>query len=285
MTDLTELPESVAEQAAQMERLNQRQKEYYEADGGDLTHAGNVVTRVWTSFRGRVTQYRNAIGVKQDMRALHYRWFGDLTGCDVMELGCASGNKVSRDLAAQAQSYLGVDLNSVGVGRLNEMLAKHQLPNGKAVTADFLSQDFSYGPFDVVYAQGVLHHFRYFDAFLKILHSRLKPGGRVVAWDPLQTALLPRMVRAAYRPFQSDADWEWPFTKETYRKFDQYFDVAEVQGMMGWAKWGIPLVPFSPNLAEKVGKPLHQRDMRVANQRSRALWRCMNVATLLVRKD
>jgi 2-polyprenyl-3-methyl-5-hydroxy-6-metoxy-1,4-benzoquinol methylase len=268
-----------------MERLNTAQKDYYEADGGDLSNVGNIVTKSWTRIRGRVAKYRTEIGVKSEMRRLHYQWLGDLTGCRVMELGCASGNSVSRYLAEHADSYLGVDLNAVGVAKLKATLSEYGLSKGDAVAADFLSSDFEHGPFDVIYAQGVLHHFQHFDAFLKVLHSRLSPGGRVVAFDPIQTALIPRMVRAAYRPFQSDADWEWPFTKKSFLQIEEHFEIQAMQGLMGWSKWPILLLPFSFDLAVAVGRPLHARDLRFANQQNRSMWRCMNVATLLVRKD
>lgn len=271
-------------QSKEMQRLNIEQKAYYEEHAGNLRKSGNVVTRTWTAVRNRVARYRNEVGIKQDMRNLHYEWFGDLSGCDTMELGCASGNSVSCYLAEHSASYLGVDLSSVGVANLNQRLAEKNLP-GHAVSADFLADDFGHGPFDVIYAQGVLHHFEHFETFLQILHSRLKPGGRVVAFDPLQTALLPRVVRAAYRPFQSDADWEWPFSKQTFENMEQYFEIKELQGMMGWSKWGILALPFGVSFAAKVGRKLHQKDMRSAKTRSRALWRCMNVATLLIRKD
>lgn len=276
------MSENSTSETEYMERLNKSQKEYYEAEGGILRNRGNVVTRTWTAVRGRVANYRTSIGVKEDMRKLHFRWFGDLSNCEVMELGCASGNSVSRYLAEHAKSYLGVDLNSVGVERLKKMLQESQLP-GTAVAVDFLSKDFTYGPFDVIYAQGVLHHFRYFDAFLKVLSERMKPGGRVVAFDPLQTAWVPRVVRAAYRPFQSDADWEWPFHKKTFDLLEKHFEIRELQGFMGWSKWGILALPLGNKIANRIGCRLHNWDMQYAKSRSRPLWRCMNVATLLIK--
>tara|TARA_R110002049_G_scaffold285698_2_gene466846 strand:+ start:66547 stop:67419 length:873 start_codon:yes stop_codon:yes gene_type:complete len=284
-TDTQKTGTAVAEEAAEMERLNERQRTYYEQCEGELSEAGNTVTRSWALLRDRVAQYRVEIGVKQDIRSLHMQWLGDLAGCRTMELGCSAGNNVSMHMAKEADSYLGVDLNSVGIERLKQKFVERDLPKGDAVAADFLSPDFQPEPFDVIFAHGVLHHFRYFDAFLEILHSRLKPGGRVIAFDPLQTAMLPRLIRYAYRPFQSDADWEWPFNRKTFPAMERYFDVAALQGTMGWAKWGIPLLPISFGLAVKVGRPLHGRDMRMATSRSRHLWRCMNVATLLVRKE
>ncbi len=71
----------------EMENVNAVQKKYYEAEAGDLRHQGNLVTRSWTAVRDRVSQYRNEIGVKRDLRSLQYSWFGDLAGCRVMELG------------------------------------------------------------------------------------------------------------------------------------------------------------------------------------------------------
>ena len=273
------------EQTKQMEELNHRQKDYYETSEGVLSNTGNLATQTWTWLRNRVANYRVEIGMKKDVRSLFVDWLGDLSGKRVMELGCASGNSMSMRMATEAESYLGVDLSRVGTDRLREKLRAENIDGAEAVSADFLSADFSPEPFDVIYAHGVLHHFEHFEAFLKVLHARLKPEGRVIAFDPLQTALLPRIVRAIYRPFQSDADWEWPFTRRTFTTIEKYFDILALQGTMGAAKWPIMCLPFSRSLAVKLGTPLHQRDMRLAIEQSRHLWRCMNVASHLQRKE
>jgi hypothetical protein len=100
----------------------------------------------------------------------------------------------------------------------------------------------------------------------------------------METAFLPRLVRSAYRPFQSDADWEWPFNKQSFKTIEKHFEIQGIQGMMGWSKWGILALPLGIPFAAKIGRRLHAMDLKQANCMSPALWRCMNVATLLVKR-
>ena len=47
-----------------------------------------------------------------------------------------------------------------------------------------------------MYAHSVMHHFKYFEVFLKLLRQRLKPGGRVAVSDIALLQPLPEGVRA-----------------------------------------------------------------------------------------
>jgi len=166
---------------------------------------------------------------------------------------------------------------------LEKRLAAAELVDAEALVVDFLSDDFTEREFDIVYAHGVLHHFRHFDVLLGRLREVLVPRGRVVAYDPLNTSLTGRVARQLYRPFQSDAAWEWPFTREHFAWLAQDFELEAVQGLLGYSKWAAPLfaLPLPTRLKLRVGRRLHALDMQRANTIGRDLWRCLHVITSL----
>jgi len=90
----------------------------------------------------------------------------------------------------------------------------------------------------------------------------MAPGGIVITLDdPLETWLPMKLLRMAYRPFQTDADWEYPFTREMLRAIERHFEVEKVQGTYGFSKWGIPLGFVAPQYARRQAKAWHERDM------------------------
>ena len=105
--------------------------------------------------------------------------------------------------------------------------------------------------------------------------------------DPLNTSLLVRMARRAYRPFQQDAEWEWPFTKQTFKDIQKYFDIEDMQGTLGFSKWGYVAgqVPFTWGAAVKLGKVLHGWDLKHATKLGFGLWSCLGVVMCLRRKE
>jgi len=46
---------------------------------------------------------------------------------------------------------------------------------------------------------------------------------------------------------------------------------------MGYAKWALPFALFSGDIAVRLAKRLHQKDMRSARTLGKGLWRCMQV--------
>jgi SAM-dependent methyltransferase len=201
-----------------------------------------------------------------------------LSGKKVLDLGCYQGNSLSLFIAERAESYLGVDLSRPAIDRLRAKLEARGLKHAQARAVDFLDPNFTESGFDVIYAYSVAHHFRHFELFLKVLAAKLAPGGIVVTLDPMQTSLPTRMARAAYRPFQSDRDWEWPFTKRTFAEIQRVFEIAAVQGVMGYAKWCLPVSFVSEDLATRTGRNLFARDLKEASTIGPGLWRCMQVA-------
>lgn len=265
--------------------INEQQRLYYEDSGEEIDD--NLISRVWDHARGSMMKVRRELEITSHLVELHKQWLGDLNGKRVLDLGCASGNLLSLYLASNAGSYLGIDLSESATARLRRTLAKHELTNATVESLDFLSSDFPYEKFDIIYAYSVMHHFKHFEAFLKVLNERLVPNGRVITMDPTQTSLSMRILRKLYRPFQINAGWEWPLSRKSFLEVEQFFHIEAIQGFMGYAKIAIPLsvLPYASSLATRLGKRLHMRDLHEANCKGRGLWRCMQVAMHLRKRD
>jgi len=122
---------------------------------------------------------------------------------------------------------------------------------------------------------------------MSLLSQRLAPGGRIVSFDPLETALVVRLVRRLYRPFQTNAAWEWPFRQHNFDTIQKYFRIEKIQGVVGLSKWVLPLaaIPLFGQATVTLGKRLHEADLRQSRQLDSRLWRCMSVNLILVRKS
>ncbi len=257
---------------------NVRQKEFYN------TKKKNFATKVWSSLREKtLKKIRKNIGVLDQSYDLHKKWFGDLSNKKVLDLGCFAGNNLSLMLAQNAKQYIGVDLSDVAIEKLNQKLT--HIPTAKAVAVDFLSDDFKDKDFDLIYAYGVLHHFQNIKILTDKLTDKLAANGEIISYDPLETSLPIKIIRVLYRPFQSDADWEWPFNKKTLKHFQNSFNVVERRGLLGKSKWFflLGLIPMSEEKRIAIGKKWHNFDWENSATSNSTLYSCMHV-TMLMRK-
>jgi 2-polyprenyl-3-methyl-5-hydroxy-6-metoxy-1,4-benzoquinol methylase len=264
--------------------INKHQAQYY---SDVLPPPRGVADRLWEHVRNHtLNRFRDSFDLKNEVYDLHRRWLGSLQDCKVLDLGCLRGNMLSMYLAEQAREYVGIDLSETAIAELRRKLEKRELTRARAVAVDFLADEFAEAEFDVIYAYGVMHHFRYFDSFLRRLHAKLRPGGIVVSYDPTETSWPVRALRRAYRPFQSHAAWEWPFSRASYRQIQQHFDLEEIQGFLGLSKWGLPLflVPGAARPSKRLSRALHAYDRRHADHLGWALYGCMHVALKLRRR-
>jgi SAM-dependent methyltransferase len=266
-------------------KVNKEQRQFYD-DKIRRRRQLNLPMLLWEAWRNRVYRIWDNIGVFDDVLSLHREWVGDLSGKRVLDLGCYSGNRLSLELASRSTFYLGLDLSEEAIAKLRAKLDAAGLPDAQVRAKDFLDRDLGDAPFDVIYANAVLHHFKDFDLLISLLADRLVPGGRVISFDPMETALTVRIVRSLYRPFQRNAAWEWPFKKRHFDVIETRFTVDKIQGVVGLSKWVLPFstIPFFGGLTTRLGRKLHERDLRVARQRDRLLWRCMSVNLHLVRR-
>jgi SAM-dependent methyltransferase len=259
--------------------VNKKQTEFYN------TKKKNLPTRIWSKIREKTLKdIRKELNILNESYDLHKSWFGDLSEKKVLDLGCFKGNYHSLYLAKNSKEYIGLDLSDKAIAKLNQKL--EDIPNAKAVSADFLSKDFSEKDFDIIYAYGVLHHFQNVDLLISKLNEKLAPKGKIISYDPLQTSPPIWIIRKLYRPFQSDAAWEWPFNRSTLKKFNANFTIIEKRGVLGKAKWYflLSLLPISKEKKLKIGKKWHAKDWVESNKSMSYLYKCMQLTMLMQKK-
>lgn len=250
-----------------MLRINEAQREYYEqADGAAESEINSFATNLWRRWRGRALSVYEQTGIDETLSRVHLQWLDrDLSNLKVLDLGVGYGNPLSMKLAREAREYVAIDLSAPLVERFQRQLDAALLPNARACVADVLSDDFGEEDFDLVYARAVFHHFRHFDAFLARLLKRMSPKAWVITLDdPIETWLPIKLLRLIYRPFQTDASWEYPFTRATLRSIQQHFHVEKVQGTYDSSKWAIPLGFIAPQFAKRRAAAWHRQDLERA---------------------
>jgi SAM-dependent methyltransferase len=245
----------------------------------------NYFTKLWASFRnGVLNKIRKNIGVHDQAYDLHKVWFGDLSTKKVLDLGCFTGNYLSLYLAERSKQYIGIDLSDLAIQKLNERLKP--FPNANAYAIDFLSEEFIEKDFDLIYAYGVLHHFPNINILIQKLNKKLAANGNIISYDPLETSWPVKLIRTLYRPFQSDAAWEWPFTKKTIYKYHNAFNVLERRGILGKSKWVylINFLPISELKKQEIGKRWHSHDWEKSAVSDVVLFKCMHLTMNMQKK-
>ena len=258
---------------------NIKQKEFYN------NFKQNFFTKIWSKLRnGLLNKIRKNIGIQDQVYLLHKEWFGDLSNKKVLDLGCFTGNHWSYYLAEHSKQYLGIDLSDVAIVKLNEKLKF--FPNAKAEAVDFLSNDFAEKNFDLIYAYGVLHHFENTTILINKLNDKLAPKGEIISYDPLETSLPIKIIRTLYRPFQSDAAWEWPFTMKTFYLYQKAFVIKERRGLLGKSKWVafLDILPISENKKRIIRQKWHQHDWDESFDSDRAMFSCMHLTMLMQKR-
>ncbi len=261
-------------------KANDRQKEFYNST---REAKKSLPTKAWFNLRNKfLDPFRRNFNIKSRVYEQHKTWLGDLSDKKVLDLGCLKGNALSLYMAKNAKEYIGTDLSEKAIADLNKKLIKAECQNAKAIALDFLSPDFKDKDFDIIYAYGVLHHFENFDILINRIKDKLKPDGKVISYDPLDTSAPIRALRKMYRPFQSDKDWEWPFSKSTMREIDWNFKIEEIRGILGKSKYGllINLLPLKASYKDRTIRKLIEDDWYADNLEQ--VYNCMHV-TLLFR--
>jgi 2-polyprenyl-3-methyl-5-hydroxy-6-metoxy-1,4-benzoquinol methylase len=118
------------------------------------------------------------------------RWIraqlGDLRGKRILDLGCGAG-EAAVWFAKQGAIVTASDLSGEFLELVHRVAALHNVTvethQGDADSLDLGGR--GAGAFDIVYAANLLHHVN-IDETLERIHRALKPGGKVVTWDPLR---------------------------------------------------------------------------------------------------
>lgn len=267
--------------AEEIIEINKRQKEFYNSDSKTKT---NFASTLWFKFRnGVLNNFRSKFDIKDRVYEEHKVWMGDLSNKKILDLGCLRGNALSLYMAQHAKTYIGIDLSDVAIASLQKRIEQENFTNAKAIAVDFLSPEFEENDFDMIYAYGVLHHFENFDLLIEKLNEKLKEGGIIISYDPLETSFPVKVLRTLYRPFQSDKDWEWPFSKKVLEKIDKSFTIEAMRGVLGKSKYGIllNLLPLKDSYKSRVIAKLVEKDWNC--ERLSDLYSCMHT-TMLLRK-
>jgi SAM-dependent methyltransferase len=260
--------------------LNKAQKAFYNNE--EAFAKPNFFSTAWRNFRnGPLNSFQKEYALRQRMYDLHKVWMGDLSNKKVLDLGCLRGNTLSLYIAENAKEYIGIDLSDVAIADLQKKLDKLKKPSARALAVDFLSDDFAQKDFDIIYAFGVLHHFENFDLLMHRLAEKLKIGGEVISFDPLETSLPVQLMRKMYRPFQQDKDWEWPFSLKTFSQMEKYFEIREMRGILGKSKYGLLLhvLPLPNTFKSKKIEHMVASDWRA--QKPTEVLNCMQVTMRL----
>jgi SAM-dependent methyltransferase len=97
----------------------------------------------------------------------------------LLEVGCLDGKKVAGLLkAGKVERASGMDIAAGAVERGREL---H--PDVEFFVGDLNRPDLPSETYDVILANGVLHHIENIDVCIKALHGALKPGGWLVSGD------------------------------------------------------------------------------------------------------
>ena len=259
--------------------INKRQKEFYQS------FDKNFATKLWFSLRnGLLTRFRKSMNVEKYIIDQHEEWIGDLNDKKVLDLGCYAGNSLSFYLAKNSKEYIAIDLSEPAIANLSRRIA--DLPNARAVAIDFLSEEFIEKDFDLIYAYGVLHHFQDVDGLIEKLKFKLSEKGKIISYDPTSTSKPIWIIRKLYRPFQSDRDWEWPFTKQTIAKFSKAFTILDRRGILGRSKWFFLLnfLPISSKKKLSIGRRWLNQDWRESQNSDKIFLKCMQVTFYMENK-
>lgn len=262
---------------------NERQREFY---NDSSLKKKNLPTRLWSSIRnGLLSDYRKTYDLKERVYDIHQEWMGNLADKKVLDLGCLRGNALSLYMAENAKEYIGIDLSDTAIAQLQKKIDNKGFQNARAVAVDFLSPEFMDTDFDIIYAYGVLHHFENFDLLVNKLNEKLAPAGIIISYDPLETSTPIKIFRTIYRPFQSDKDWEWPFSKSTLQKIDTAFEVIEKRGILGRSKYGIPLnfIPIGRKTIRRKINRMIEKDWEANFWED--VYKCMHLTMKLKKRD
>lgn len=260
--------------------VNERQREFYN------NPKKNTVSKIWSYLRNIVlAEFRQNFDIKSRVYAEHRKWLTGIASMKVLDLGCLYGNHLSIEMARNAREYIGIDLSDKAIEYLSKTLRDNSCINARAEAVDFLSPDFKDGNFDLIYAFSVLHHFRDVDQLLDRLDEKLADGGIIISYDPLETSLPVKIARLIYRPFQSDKEWEWPFTRDTLKAISKRFEIVGLHGVLGSSKWSFlwRYLPLPKNQKKRFIEQQIDRDWNVTIV-GKQLFSCMHVTMLLKKR-
>src|SRR6266704_6690410 len=102
----------------------------------------------------------------------------------ILELGCGTGELAHELATITAARVTGVDLSEQFIAQARE---HYHASNLDFIVADLTREIPAAGQdrYDAIAGNGILHHlYHHLDTVLPALHRWLRPGGRLVFWEP-----------------------------------------------------------------------------------------------------
>lgn len=138
--------------------------------------------RTW-SRRAQEWDHSSMPGLEDVATAVIQR-AGPIDGCDVVDLGCGSGQLTLR-LASQARSVLAVDFSADMLNLLRARAADVGISNIETTRSSLQALDLPARSVDVIVTNYALHHLRHREKAALLFRAArwLRPGGRIVIGD------------------------------------------------------------------------------------------------------
>lgn len=256
-------PASMHVDNVEMKAVNVRQASFYEgihtaeqrgvgADGYAGNQQAGWFTRSWAYLRSHRKKLLKQQGLRDDVEGRVRGWLQDWGSGEILEIGCFNGTRNTLWLMKHCSHYTGIDLSPSAIEVLRGKAQSAGLEDKVTLVAGDVLDFVPPRRFDLIYAQGVLHHFKHPEALFTMLANFIKPGGRLVFSDPAELNWVLRLARSFYRPFQTDQAWEWPFTRRTVDAMSRHFVLREAFGYGRFSTFLVPFIAF-PGLSLLLG--------------------------------
>lgn len=165
-----------------------------------------------------------------------HRWLvsqlGEIRGQRVLDLGCGCG-EAAVWFAKQGADVVACDLSSEFLALVNRVAALHavrlETKQSDAETLPFKDEEF-----DIVYAGNLLHHVN-MEVTLVEIKRVLKPGGRLISWDPLRHNPVIDVYRRMAQPVRTPD--EHPLSIHDTKTFARHFSEVKYKTFWLFALW------------------------------------------------
>ena len=187
-----------------------------------------------------------------------YHLLGDVSGQDVLDLGCGSGSNTAL-LALRGATVWALDLSPELIELARARLAENGIAGDvRFVVSSAHAIDLPDRSIDVVFGIAVLHHLDLAQASAEV-HRVLKPGGRAIFQEPVRNSRLVSAIRAMI-PYRAPdvSPYERPLTDAELTRFGAPF---ESKRSRAFRLPPLALAEVLPGVSGSVDR-LHQLDAR-----------------------